>query len=221
MLVLTGSRWVLPGPILTAFWLLLAIAAVWLGRRFERATLSLHGAVYLALAAATAGLLASAGDGLLAGASSPLRAATALGLATILVAALCYGLLAVGAAASELRRHRLARAATGLLLAWSVGGVAAGFLGAAVVRGAEAGDAAALLAADRMGILALLAMALAWASRRFGLEELAWLVYPALAVSGLELLLVFRDGRPFTLFLSLALYGVALIATPRLMRTQA
>ena len=50
-------------------------------------------------------------------------------------------------------------------------------------------------------------------------RELGWLVYPLLVGEGLRLLLEdIRYGRPATLFITLALYGGALIATSGLMR---
>jgi hypothetical protein len=49
--------------------------------------------------------------------------------------------------------------------------------------------------------------------------EGAWLVYPLLALTGLKFVLEdFRVGRPGTLFLAFALYGLALIVAPRLAR---
>jgi hypothetical protein len=79
----------------------------------------------------------------------------------------------------------------------------------------------AFLAAGRTAVLAALAVALAWAGRRWSLQELTWLVYPVLVGGGLKLLWEdLRYGQPITMFLGLALYGGALIATPRLMRRE-
>jgi hypothetical protein len=77
--------------------------------------------------------------------------------------------------------------------------------------------APAVLPTLRTAALALLAVGLGAAARRWPLPELAWLVYPVLALGGLKLLTEdLREGRPATLFLSLVLYGGALIAAPRL-----
>jgi len=47
-------------------------------------------------------------------------------------------------------------------------------------------------------------------------REAGWLVYPALAATGLKILLEdLPRGRPATLFLAFALYGAALIAVAR------
>ena len=68
-------------------------------------------------------------------------------------------------------------------------------------------------------VLAALVLLLALASRRRAWPELAWLVYPLVTLAGLKLLL--QDlpvGRPFTLVLSLSLYGVVLLLAPRLLK---
>jgi hypothetical protein len=63
------------------------------------------------------------------------------------------------------------------------------------------------------------AMLLARASRVPRVAEAGWLAYPVLAFGGLKLFLEdFRHSQPSTLFVALAVYGVALIAVPRLMR---
>jgi hypothetical protein len=83
---------------------------------------------------------------------------------------------------------------------------------------ADAGLAAVL----RTGILTVLALVLALAARRWAWPELAWLVYPLVALGGGKLLLQdMRVGRPATLVLSLAIYGALLLLAPRLLRTSA
>ena len=73
-----------------------------------------------------------------------------------------------------------------------------------------AGDPGAA-AAVRTAVLAALALGLAVLARRRALPELGWLVYPLIVLGGLKLLLQdLRDGRPATLVLSLALYGLVL-----------
>jgi hypothetical protein len=80
---------------------------------------------------------------------------------------------------------------------------------------ADAGAAAAL----RTAVLGALALGLALLARRHALPELGWLVYPLIALGGLKLLLQdLRDGRPATLVLSLALYGIVLTLAPRLLK---
>jgi hypothetical protein len=64
-----------------------------------------------------------------------------------------------------------------------------------------------------------LAILLAWSCRLPRLKEAAWLVYPVLVAGGIHLLVEdLRSGRPLTLVVSFALYGSALILSPRLVR---
>ena len=68
-----------------------------------------------------------------------------------------------------------------------------------------------------VGAGALLGLAAAGRTRR--VRELAWLVYPMLALAGCRLLFVdLRVGRGITLFPTFILFGIALLLTPRLMR---
>jgi hypothetical protein len=100
---------------------------------------------------------------------------------------------------------------------WSFAGLAAGVLSASIVS--AAGADAAFVAASRTAVIAILAVALAWTGRRWSLQELTWFVYPVLIAGGAKLLWEdFHYDQPVTLFLALALYGSALIVTPRLMR---
>ena len=75
-------------------------------------------------------------------------------------------------------------------------------------------------AVARSAVLVALALGLAWLARR-GQPELAWLVYPLLALGAVKLLLHdVRTGRPATLVLSLGLYGSLLILLPRLLKAR-
>lgn len=77
-----------------------------------------------------------------------------------------------------------------------------------------------LLATLRTAVLVIATLAVARAARHAHGREAGWLVYPLLVVTGLKLLLAdFPQGRPDTLFAALALYGVALIVAPRMLRT--
>jgi hypothetical protein len=76
-----------------------------------------------------------------------------------------------------------------------------------------------VLATIRTAVLVLSTLLVARAGRVDGGREASWLVYPLLIVIGIKLLFAdFPQGRPQTLFAALALYGLALIAGPRLMR---
>ena len=71
----------------------------------------------------------------------------------------------------------------------------------------------------RTAVLAASALALAAASRKLGARELAWLCFATLGLGGLKLAIQdLPSGRPLTLVLGFALYGLALIFAPRLAR---
>jgi len=96
-------------------------------------------------------------------------------------------------------------AVTAASSAW--GGTAAGYTDAGI------------LATIRTVVLALAAAVLAWAGRQRQFLEWGWLVYPVLALTGIKMLLEdMPQSRPATLFIALAAYGGALIASPRLRR---
>jgi len=218
VLVLTGSWLLLGGAARALTWAVLAAAATGLGGRFDRITLKVHGTVYLAAAAAAAGLIACAYDALFSDPSGTWEPTNPAGFAVALVAATCYGIL-VATRGESVRPwfEHLPQTLAGAVVVWSFAGLAAGALSAGVA--AAAGSEAAFVAASRTAVIAILAVGLAWAGRRWSLQELTWFVYPVLIAGGAKLLWEdFHYGQPVTLFLVLALYGGALIVTPRLVR---
>ena len=78
---------------------------------------------------------------------------------------------------------------------------------------------AGVLATVRTAVLACAAILLAVATRFERLAELGRLLYPVLALGGLKLVIEdFRYSHAGTLFVALALFGIALVAAPRLAR---
>jgi hypothetical protein len=203
-------------------WSALALAAVGIGGWFNRITLRFHGAVYVVAAASVVGLMACAFDGLLAAPTGAWRPATPVGILVAGGGAACYGVLvATPAARGSEWFESLPQAIVGAVVVWSAAGMASGWLSGPLVAAAGATADAAVVAAGRTAVLAVLAVALAWAGRRWSLQELTWLVYPVLVGGGLKLLWEdFRYGQPITLFVALALYGGALLVTPRLIRRE-
>jgi hypothetical protein len=218
VLVLTGSSLILGGVALALTWSALAVAATGLGGRFDRITLKFHGTVYLAAAAAAAGLIGCAYDGLFADPTGTWEPAKPIGIVAALVAAACYGtLVATRGATVRPWFELLPQTIVGAVVVWSFAGLAAGVLSTSIV--AAAGTDAAFVAASRTAVIAILAVALAWAGRRWSLQELTWFVYPVLIAGGAKLLWEdFQFDQPVTLSLALALYGGALFVTPRLMK---
>lgn len=216
LLTLVGSRVILEDTALSLTFCLLALASAWLGRHFARMTLRFHGALYIGAAAFVTDLLAASWWQLLAPAGSwPLPGLT--GWMTAATAVMGYAILATDRTPSKHFWDRLPQAGMAATWVWIAGGT----LVAALVAGLGllSASAPAVIATLRTGVLALLAVALGWAARRWTLPELAWFVYPLLAIGGLKLVTEdLREGRPATLFVSLVLYGGALIAAPRLLR---
>ena len=219
VLTLVGCAMVFRGPGLALLWCLLSITALSLGGRFDRITLKFHGVVYLAAAATEAGLLASAYDGLLAGSTDSWRTVSSVGFVVAVAAAVGYGILVSTRKGDAKWSALLPQAIVGGLATWIFAGIAAGWL-AGVLAGAPGPESdAAFMATSRTAVISVLAVALAWAARKWSLRELTWLVYPLLVGGGIRLLLEdIRFGRPVTLFFTLALYGSALILTPRLIK---
>jgi hypothetical protein len=214
LLTLGGTALVGLGAALPFTWAAAGLAAALLGRRFDRMTLRVHGALFLAAGALQTGLIAACALSLVGSADSAASPAAWVIAAT---AALAWLVLATDSAAP---RSGVARVPQLLLAAVVVAAVAklvhAGAWGSAGTW--LAGDPGAA-AAVRTAVLAALALGLAVLARRGALPELGWLVYPLIALGGLKLLLQdLRDGRPATLVLSLALYGLVLTLAPRLLK---
>jgi hypothetical protein len=135
-----------------------------------------------------------------------------------LAAAAGWAVLATDASAPRSGRARAPQLVLALLVVLSVG--RALLLGLWTALGAAAGDPA-VAAALGTAVLAALALGLAVLARRRTWPELAWLVYPLVALGGAKLLVQdLRVGRAATLVLSLALYGAVLVLAPRLLRSE-
>ncbi len=202
LLVLAGSRILLSGLAAAALWAVLAVLCLWAGAHFKRLTLELHGGVYLLLALAGSGALREAAQSLLEGEGlrPELVAAAAL-------AAICCLLTRRSASAT----FRLAVFAA---LLWLLAGVSAAALTVAyhAIFGPQAPHA--YCATLRTGVLAAAALALA----RAGLSRF---VYPAMLLGAWRLVAVdLRQDEKTALFLSLLVYGAALMLLPRMARAK-
>lgn len=215
LLTLVGGRVILEPAPLALTWCVFALASAWLGRRFGRMTLRFHGALYVCAAAFETDRLAASGRELF-GSAGAWSLPAAAGWMTVATAVAAYAILAADRSRARSWRARLPEALAAAVGAWMAGGT---LVTGIVVAVGPASATPAAVATLRTAVLALLAVALGWAARRWSLPELAWLVYPLLAIGGLKLVAEdLREGRPATLFVSLVLYGGALIAAPRLMR---
>ena len=191
----------------------LALAAAWLGGRYDRQTPRYHSIAYLLAGASSSGLLLLGIDHVLGrGLAVVLPSASAW---LVLGATLAtYALLAPGGKGA-VSRARIPQAAAAALVVTGLAAALAGTL-AAVAGAAESGP---MLAAIRTGVLAALSVGVAEAGRRFRVPELDWLVYPVLALGGLKLLMEdLPSGTAASLTASFLLYGTALTLAPRLAR---
>jgi hypothetical protein len=221
-LLLFGGYLVLPAAAFAVAAMGLTLAAAWLGARRGRFSLRAHAAVYAAAAAVAGGMAAGGADGLLADPTSSWRP---VGLVCLLAAGtsvICYALLATRERAAEPARwSEIPETAVAAVMAWSAACLGSRAL-AALVASAPAAEAdAGLVATLRTAVLSAIAVALATAARGEARRELRWIAYAVLAAGALKMGAEdFRVGRPVTLAVALALFGGALIATPRLLRAR-
>jgi len=223
LLILIGSTLVFDRDWLALIWSALALAGVGLGGRFDRTTLKFHGAVYGFAGAMAAGLVTYAADALLADTLANWRPFTPLAIGVAAAVVGCYGLLVATRRPIDRAWYELLpQAILGALVIWSVTGMAAAWISRPAVAASGHESGAAFVASTRTALIALMAVALAWAGRRWSLQELLWLVYPMLVAGGIKLLWEdFQLDEPVALFVAMAAYGGALILAPRLMKREA
>ena len=218
LLVLAGSRILLSGMAACAAWSALAIACIWAGGFFGRLTLKVHGAIYLLLALTGAGALHQAAAFALGSAPWPGENQAAL-WAGLAAAVVCYWLAARDRRSSAAWNWQALRLVLAGAVVWLAAGVLGGWL-TGLYHGIF-GDLAshAYCATLRTSVLAGGALFLAWTGSRWDNLELSRLMYPLMILGGYRLLLIdLHQDRKVALFLSLLVYGAALMALPRLAR---
>jgi len=215
-----GSRAVAEGPWLAWCWIVLGLVAAVLGGKFDRVTLRAHSAIYLILASFQTGMFGAALDGFFGSPASSWRGMDLSGFVALLVMTGCYWILVLTHHARELSRYRrLPRFVVAVMCLIGFSSLAIVLL-VKMVAGTPPEASPPTVAVIRTGIMAVAALGLAVAGRRKDLVELGWLVYPLLAF-GLGKLLWedLRTGNPMALAISFALFGVALILAPRILRS--
>jgi hypothetical protein len=222
LLAVAGSRILLSGAAAAVAWSVLAVAAIWAGGIFLRLTLKVHGCIFLLLALTASSALEQAAGLLLGSRAWPGGAPWAI-WSGALTASLCYAIgTRQGAAVTpswSSRALRILVAGTAVCL---VAGIAAGLLtsGYHAIFGAEATHA--YCATLRTFVLSSAALLLVWAGGRWDRPEFSRLVYPVMALGAYRMVGVdLQQDRTAALFLSLLLYGGALILLPKLMRVRA
>jgi hypothetical protein len=181
--------------------------------------LKVHGAIYLLLALAGAGALNQAAALVLGGGQSPAENQAAL-WAGMAAAAACYWLAVRGRRTSAAWNWQALRLVLAAAVVWLAAGILASWFTGLyhAIFGDLASDA--YCATLRTSVLAGGALFLAWTgSRRNNNRELSRLIYPLMLFGGYRLLLIdLHQDRKVAMFLSLLVYGAALMALPRLVR---
>jgi hypothetical protein len=222
LLAVAGSRILLSGAAAAVAWSVLAVAAIWVGGIFLRLTLKVHGCIFLLLALGASSALEQAAGLLLGERTWPGGAPWAI-WSGALTASLCYAIGTRHAAAVtpswSSRTLRILVAGTAVLL---LAGISAGLLTAGyhLIFGVEATHA--YCATLRTFVISAAALLLAWAGGRWDRPEFGRLVYPVMALGAYRMIVVdLHQDRTAALFLSLLLYGGALILLPKLIRARA
>lgn len=219
LLVLLGGRILLGAPAEAILWSLLAIASIGAGAIWSRLTLEIHGGIYLALALVLLGAFRQSAGFLLGADVWPGPNPTSL-WSGIAVAGASY-LLALKTTPSSdgnwnFHAVRLTLAA---LLTWVATGLLAGLLTGVCHAFFDAAAGDPYCATLRTATLTGASLLLAWAGAHRKFTHLAPLVYPLMLLGAYRLLAVdMHQDRKIVLFLSLLLYGAALMAIPRLAR---
>ena len=224
ILTLSGFYLLTSGlPVLLA-WSVLSVAAAVAGSHFDRTTLFDHSAAYAVAAAFLAvdtshGLIAFAIDTFTLPANQPWPGISTPELIVIGVATSSFMVIALAKADAE-RLSKSGLPALALAVVAALGASATVVLTLTHALGNPPPEAnAAVVAAVRTGVIAGTVVALAAVSRLTGCLELRWLVYLLFVVGGLKLFLEdLPNGEPTTQMLAFALYGIALMLAPRLVR---
>ena len=218
VLLLAGLTLDLHGQWLGLAIAVLAVLAVAAWARHGRLYLLLHGAVYVVAAAVASGALAYAAWALVASPETWTMPDAAT-VAVVVAAALAAWFAARRAQPEGGLPASVLRLVIAVVLAWAASGSVTGYLAFLTVGSVDGKLDLGALATVRTGVLAAVTLLIAWGARHDRLREWAWLVYPLLVFIGLKMIAQdFKHSRPATLFIALALYGIALIVAPRLRR---
>lgn len=219
--ILTGCELLWTTGAVAVIWTALAVAGCVLWSRLARFFLLIHGAVYLVAAGIATGAFGY-GIGVIVGAPPAPWETPAWHLFVLLAGAAACAWWAAADDNVEMRRPaRTPRLLIVLTLVWAAGGVVIGTIAPAIAGTGDGSLETGILATVRTSVLSIAALGIAWVGRHGRFVEWSWLVYPLLVAIGLKMIARdFAASRPATLFVALALYGIALILAPRLRRAR-
>jgi hypothetical protein len=187
--------------------------------RFATLLLWPHAAVYVLAAGLVSGLLGGISDAFTASSTAPWAALGWPALLVLLGAAASCGVPIRDGGEAWGRYARGPKVVVAVVLLLGAGAFAIALSVALAGARPGAGADPAIVAGVRTFVLAAAALLLAWLGGRDFFPEGRWLTYVVLVVGGLKLLVNdFVAGRPATLFISLAVYGAALILAPKWVR---
>ncbi|MBL8144341.1 MAG: hypothetical protein JNM38_24720 [Acidobacteria bacterium] len=213
VLTLTGASVVLAPHALAVALSGLAVLAAVMANRFARVALVLHCAVYVTMAAGISGLFAAA---VVAFTGTPVEGWPSLASPAWIALVAAGASLAVAAPARDALLTKVPRVVVALVVV-SGCGTAVVLVMAPLFAGMPA--APGPLAMLRAVVLAAAAVVLALATRHERGADLGRLLYPALVVFAVKLVAEdVRLAEAGTLVVSLGLFGIALLAAPRLAR---
>ncbi len=213
VLVVAGVALLLGEPGRSLAFSALTLALAELSRRQRSRTLASHAAAYALSAALASGLVAGAFSALFVGGTISWSPGLA-GVAALLAAAGCAWV--TGRVPRTGPLERIPPLVVELVVLLGAAAAAVAWL-APVVAGSGAGTSPGALATLRTAALVAAVFGATLAGRTPAFDEAAWLAYPLLGVGGLKILLEdLPRGRPASLVLGFAFYGLALILVPRL-----
>jgi hypothetical protein len=217
---LTGAAQILDGTVELALFIFAALALAWFGARRSRATLSLHAAIYVVGAGFVSGLSQRALDSLMGeGVVLPPVSELTPMLVVLAVGFVCLGAPVASSGRTWGRLSRLCKYVYLGFLGTSICGLIVMILTGRLAATPDGGLDSGMVAAFRTGALAVMAIVLGYTARWPKLREAGRVVPAVLVLGALALGLGdLRSGRAATQFVSMALYGLALIVAPRLAR---
>ena len=214
--IVAGTGLSLGAPSHVIAWTGLAVASAALSYRFATLLLWPHTAVYILAAGLMSGLLGLISDAFTASSTVAWAVLTWPAALALAGAGVCCAAPIRAGGESWGPYGRAPKLIVSIVLLLGAGGFLIALSVPLTAGRPGAGADPAIVAGVRTLVLAAAALLLAWLGGRGTFPEGRWLTYVVLVVGGLKLLLNdLLAGRPATLFVSLAVYGTALIVAPK------